>query len=98
MENDLPIENGFYEEFDFQGKKYIAHIQHYLNLPEDEIINYRVIDGEFLIHLYSLDGCKTFKVFLDEQLIWQTNTSKFLVPPEMIEVIGFVIDMKEFYP
>lgn len=96
MSHEPPIANGFHEEFDFNGRQYIAHIKHYTVVSEDEIINYHVSDGEFLVHLFSLDGCKSFNIYLDDNLIWKTSSS-IMVEQELVDVLGFVIDMREFY-
>lgn len=96
MSNELPIENGFHEEFDFKGNRYVAHIKHCTVVSEDEMINHHVCDGEFLVHLFSLEGCKSFKIYLDDNLIWKTS-STIIVEQELVDVLGFVIDMRDFY-
>jgi hypothetical protein len=97
MDGELPIGNGFKEQFEFKEQNYLAHIKHYTVVSEDELIQFRVKDGEFLVHLFSLEGCVSFKIYLDEDLIWKSCSSEIIAEQELIDVLGFVIDMNAFY-
>ncbi|MBO9572437.1 MAG: hypothetical protein J7497_09545, partial [Chitinophagaceae bacterium] len=71
--------------------------KHYTVVSEDELIQFRVKDGEFLVHLFSLEGFVSFKIYLDEDLIWKSCSSEIVTEQELVDVIGIMIDMNEFY-
>jgi hypothetical protein len=92
--NQLESLKDFHHEFSSNGKNYKAHIQHYDVLSQDEIIDYKVVEGELLVQLYSDEGCQTFKVLMDDKSIKQTDSSRIAIDPHMIETIGLIIDME----
>ena len=93
MDEKDPIENkGFIEHFDADDVSYMVQIKHYYALNEEERNLYCVTDGQFLVHMFSTDGCKSFKVFLDDELFWITDAHESIVQREFVEIIGSIID------
>lgn len=97
MNNDPQPQAGFIEDFEYEDNYYLAHIKHYTAVTEDELFNNHVCDGEFFVRLLSFSGCVSFKVYLNDDLTWRSNSSTILVDQRMVDVIGIVIDMKLFY-
>jgi hypothetical protein len=83
---------GFIDHFVADGYKYMIYVKHFLLLDGDERRNFGVEDGQFLIHMFGINGFKTFKVFLNDNLNWVTDTSEFHIDRESVEIIGSIID------
>jgi hypothetical protein len=91
-----PMEDGFIDHFDSDGVNYMIDVKHYNALSKDQQEQYDVKDGQFLVHLFSPSNCRSFKVFLNEDLYWTTDAREGFVDREFIEVIGSIIDEKSF--
>jgi hypothetical protein len=85
---------GFHAEFKYDGRQYIADIKYPYPINEKEQKAYKVEDGEFLVHLIDDVGSRSFKVFLNENLEWVTDSPSLLIEPELATVIGELIDSK----
>jgi hypothetical protein len=83
---------GFTDHFVADGYKYMINVKHYFLLSEEEREAFRVEDGQFLVHMFGINGYKTFKVFLSDDLNWATDSSEFLIDKESVEIIGSIID------
>lgn len=93
MTRDNDKENkGFIDHFVADGYKYMINVKHYFLLEDEERKTYEVEDGHFLVHMFGINGYKTFKVFLDDDLNWATDTSELLIDKEFVEIIGSIID------
>jgi hypothetical protein len=93
MSEEHPIENkGFIDHFDADDVTYMVHIKHFFILDEEERKMYNVQEGQFLVHMFSNDGCKSFKLFLDDQLYWVTDSDESFIEREFVEIIGSIID------
>lgn len=93
MSEENPIEyKGFTDHFIADGYKYMINVKHYFGLTTEERESYKVEDGQFLVHMFGINGYKTFKVFLNDGLNWVTDASEFLVDKEIVEIIGSIID------
>jgi len=67
---------------------------HYLFLTPDQIKNYFLQEGQFLVHLWFEGHERTFKIFKDESdpFAWATDSSSVIIDKESVEVIGSIID------
>jgi hypothetical protein len=83
---------GFIDHFVADGYKYMISVKHHYGLSDEEKHLHQVEDGQFLVHMFGINGFKTFKVFLDDNLNWITDTSEFLIDKESVEIIGSIID------
>lgn len=93
MSEDGPIENkGFIDHFDADDTSYMVHIKHHYALTDEEKNMYKVEDGQFLVHMFSSAECKSFKVFLNDELFWTTDADESFVDREFVEIIGSIID------
>jgi hypothetical protein len=93
MAENSPIKNkGFTDHFITDSCIYMINVKHYFILDENERTTFKVEDGQFLIHMFGINGFKSFKVFLDEELNWVTDASEFLIDKESVEIIGSIID------
>ena len=90
------MEDDFIDHFDADGVSYMIDVKHFNALLIEQQQQYDVKDGQFLVHLFSPSGCRSFKVFLNEDLYWTTNAQEEFVDREFIEVIGSIIDEKSF--
>jgi hypothetical protein len=91
-EDDSKEYNGFTDHFVADGYKYMIHVKHFYGLTVEERALYKVEDGQFLVHMFGINGYKSFKVFLDDGLNWVTDASEFLIDKESVEIIGSIID------
>src|SRR5687768_514419 len=96
MNQEKDYVEGFFEQVTYFGRLWTLHIRHYLALAEEERERYEVSDGQFLIHMYSVDQSNTFKVFLDDEdpFRWISDASPLIADRELIEVIGNRIELK----
>jgi hypothetical protein len=78
-------------EFELNGCWYIAFISPYYILSEEEISLYKISEYSFVAHVFSEEGFKTFEIFPDHHLHWNTNASALLVDREIVEVLGQMI-------
>lgn len=93
MSDETPIDKkGFTDHFVADGYKYMINVKHYYILTEEERDSFKVEDGQFLVHMFGINGFKSFKVFLNENLNWVTDNSEFLIDRESVEIIGSIID------
>jgi hypothetical protein len=94
QEYAMASENNFQYEFTHQGINYIAHIITTIDLPVSDLIKYSIQENSFLVKLFSVDASKTFELFIDEHLNWNTNASRLLIGDDIIQLIGKKIDDK----
>jgi hypothetical protein len=78
-------------EFSHKNSQYIAWVHPYFLLSPEEISFYKIIKYDFVAHLFSLEGFKTFEIYQDESLEWKTNASPLLIDHEIVEIIGQII-------
>jgi hypothetical protein len=83
---------GFFDAFKDNEKTYLVNIKHYFILTREEREQYSVEDGQFLVHLFSNEACRSFKLFLDEELNWSTDAGELMIDRESVEIIGSIID------
>jgi hypothetical protein len=82
----------FQLEFQSAGTKYIADIWHHKQLSDEEKLKYQIREYSFLVHLFSLQGFRSFEVFIDEDSMqWVTNAEE-LVDPQLVLMLGDKID------
>jgi hypothetical protein len=78
-------------EFEYKDSKYIAWLCPYYELSDVERQAYTITQYNYVVHLFSLEGFKTFEMFPDEELHWTTNASALLVDKEIVEIMGYVL-------
>lgn len=82
----------FQLEFQAAGIKYIADIWHHKQLSDEEKLKCQIREYSFLVHLFSLQGFRSFEVFIDEDSMqWVTNAEE-LVDPRLVLILGNRID------
>jgi hypothetical protein len=94
MDSQELEKEGFHTEFKFNDRQYIADIKYPYPLNEKERELYKVEDGEFLVHLIDEVGSRSFKVFINEEHQWTTDSPSLLIERELVEIIGTLIDSK----
>ena len=90
-----PVEFGFTDHFEDDQESYMIKVKHYLALTDEDRVSYNVADGQFLVHLFSAKGVKSFVVFLNDDLAWATAQEDF-IDREFVEIIGSIIDERYF--
>ena len=93
-QNEELEKDGFHTEFAYEGRRYIADIKYPYPLNENEKALYKVEDGEFLVHLLDDVGSRSFKVFINDQHEWATDSPSLLIERELVQLIGTLIDSK----
>jgi hypothetical protein len=78
-------------EFDFNGNRYIAWLCPYYELSDQELKIYHITEYNYVVHLFSLEGFKTFEMFLDDDLHWISNAPPLLIDTSIIEIISYVL-------
>lgn len=78
-------------EFELNGVWHLAFISPYYTLSEEEIIRYRISEYSFVAHVFSIEGFKTFEIFPDHDLHWNTNASALLVDKDVVDILGQMI-------
>ena len=78
-------------EFKYNRRFYIAYISPYYELSEYEIRAYNIHEYMYVVHLFSLDGFKTFEIFPDKTNTWVTNASNLLVNNQIVGIISYVL-------
>lgn len=63
----------------------------YYELSELELKVYNISEYNYVVHLFSMEGFKTFEMFPDAELRWTTNASPLLVDKEIVEIMGYVL-------
>jgi hypothetical protein len=94
MDSHEVEQEGFHTEFKYNGRQYIADIKYPYPLNGNERALYKVEDGEFLVHLIDDIGSRSFKVFIDDEHEWTTDSPSFLIERELVQVLGTLIDSK----
>ena len=78
-------------EFEYQRRHYIAYICPYYELSDYEMRLYNIAEYTYVVHLFSLQGFKTFEIFPDNDHNWITNASHLLVSREIVGIISYVL-------
>lgn len=78
-------------EFEYREVNYIAYICPYYELSDFEMKQYKVTEFTYVVHLFSLEGFKTFEMFPDDQMHWTTNASALLIDREIADIIAYVL-------
>ncbi|MEI9806956.1 MAG: hypothetical protein WDO16_03215 [Bacteroidota bacterium] len=78
-------------EFEYKEVSYIAYICPYYELSDHEMRLYQITEYTYVVHLFSLEGFKTFEMFPDDQLCWTTNASSLLIDREIVSIIAYVL-------
>jgi hypothetical protein len=78
-------------EFELKGVWHLAYVAPYYALSEEEISHYRITEYSFVAHVFTMEGFKTFEIFPDHHLRWNTNASALLVDKEIVEILGQMI-------
>jgi hypothetical protein len=78
-------------EFDYQGERFIAWLCPYYELTDQEMELYNITEYNYVVHLFSPQGFRTFEMFPDEALRWVTNASPSFVDDYIIDVLGYVL-------
>ena len=94
---DDSIHYGFTDHFEDNHEKYMIRVKHFLALGVHDRQLYNVCDGEFLIHMFSAKEVKTFKVFINDNLEWSSDSESNFIGPEYVEIIGSIIDERYFW-
>lgn len=83
---------GFADQFMAAGHNCKINVKHYCILDEEEKRAFNVEDGQFLVHMSDDESSKHFKVFLNDNFDWVTDSSEVLIDKESVEIIGSIID------
>lgn len=86
---------GFTHQFT-AGEQYSVYVREYHEVTMDEIIDYRMIDGEYLIVLSVLSSKSediTFKLGENNNGGWKTYPTSTGLEKPMIETIGIIIEL-----
>ena len=86
--------DGFHTEFKFNDRQYIAEIKYPYPLNENERAVYKVEDGDFLVHLIDEVGSRSFKVVINDEYEWTSDSPSLLIETELVQIIGTLIDSK----
>jgi hypothetical protein len=78
-------------EFEYKDKYYIAWLTPYYELSDYEMEVYRISEFNYVVHLFSMQGFKTFEMFPDDRAHWTTNASSTLIDKEIVEIVGYVL-------
>ena len=78
-------------EFAYKRKYYIAYISPYYELSDYEMKAYNITEYTYVVHLFSLEGFKTFEIFPDNDLNWITNASGLFVKKEIVGILSYVL-------
>ena len=78
-------------EFEYNQTDYIAYICPYYELSDLEISLYKITEYTYVVHLFSLEGFKTFEMFPDDELCWTTNASPLLISKEIVFILAYVL-------
>ncbi len=78
-------------EFELNGSWHIAFISPYYAMSEEEITLYKISEYSFVAHVFSEEGFKTFEIFPDHELNWNTNASALLVDKDVVDKVGEMI-------
>lgn len=89
-----PLNQHCRKEFNTNGKKYRADIFPYQSLSEDGIIDYKVIDHEFVVNLYSEDGAQTVKIYRNAGVLRQTGIGEITLDRSMLELLDLIIELE----
>ena len=84
---------GFRKDFIYEGASLSIHVIPFLIATEKDRKAYHLKDGDFLVHLFEPTSFKSFSVFINDKLEWDSNVSKLILDDkDLIERIGFLID------
>jgi hypothetical protein len=86
---------GFTHQFT-AGEHYSVYVRQYHEVTMDEIIDYRMIDGEYLVVLSVLSSKSediTFKLGVNDDGGWKTYPTSTGLEKPMIETIGIIIEL-----
>jgi hypothetical protein len=84
---------GFKKDFAYEGTHFSIHVIPYIIANETDKMNFHLAEGEFLVHLFDEASFKSFSVFYNEKLEWDSDVSKLVLDDnDLIETIGFLID------
>jgi len=78
-------------EFKYKKRYYIAYICPYYELSEYELRAYHIAEYVYVVHLFSLEGFKTFEIFPGDDNKWVTNASGMFVNSQIVSVISYVL-------
>ena len=93
MENPPEKSRGFRKQFDYLSRTYTIDVIPYILASQADKTTYHLGEGDFLIHLFDGSSFKTFSVFINTSLEWDSNVSKLILDDkDLIERIGFLID------
>ena len=82
----------FQLSFQLNATSYIADVWHHRQLTEEEKNFYNIREQSFLVHLFCMQGFRSFELFIDEDAMsWVTN-SEDLVTHQVIAMLGERID------
>jgi hypothetical protein len=90
------MEECFIEHFEYEGTDYMIDVKPFYTLREEEKEQYHIREGDYLVHLFSSSGFKSFRMFTNEELYWTTDADKYFVDKDLVELIGSIIDEKNF--
>ena len=89
------LKAGFILDFEYEDKTYIAHIKQYHEVSAEEKINFQMDCDEFLIHMFSLGGSLSFKIYFSEESLWKCATSDISVTDKIVEMLGGAIRKRQ---
>ena len=78
-------------EFTYRQKNYIAYVCPFYELSDYEAEVYNITEFAYIVHLFSLEGFKSFEMFPDNDLNWTTNASELLVDKDIVHIIAYVL-------
>lgn len=87
---------GFTHQFSSGNEQYSVYVRQYHEVTMDEIIDYRMIESEYLVVLSVLSSKSkdiTFKLGENENGGWKTYPSSTGLEKPMIETIGIIIEL-----
>jgi hypothetical protein len=84
---------GFKEDFYYKGSFHSIHVIPFWQAIESDKQTYHLVEGEFLVHLFDGASFKTFSVFYNNKLEWDSKIPRIVLDDKnLIEKIGFLID------
>jgi hypothetical protein len=84
---------GFTHQFTSGMEQYSIYVRQNSEVTEDEFVDYRMVDGEYLVQLSSKLEDITFKLGVNDVGGWKTYPSSTGIDKRLIETIGIIIEL-----
>jgi hypothetical protein len=84
---------GFKQSFYYNGSFHSMHVIPFWQATDSDKQTYHLVEGEFLVHLFDAALFKTFSVFYNDKLEWDSKIPRIVLDDKnLIEKVGFLID------